>query len=80
MAAFRMSGVFVLVMLVVLKCEISAAHDQLQASSSSTVAQLLFEIIGELNEVQSENKLMSEKIEKLEEKLDTLETPHEGTF
>ena len=92
MSTFRKTSVLILVILLALKCRFSSAQDQIEATSHSEEANLLYQVIGELfmiqnenklmveklYEIQNENKLMSEKIEILEGKMESLETPDEG--
>ena len=75
MASSVLFSVFILGILA-LKCEFSSAHAPADADSRSSTEILLYQMIGDLNELQNENKIMKEKIEMLEE---TLESGLEST-
>ena len=71
MATYALLSVLIFGISLVLKCEFSSAHAQAEPDIRSHAVILLYQIIGDLYEVQNENKLMAEKIEMLEGKLET---------
>ena len=62
----------------VLKCEFSVSHALPEADSPSNVATLFDLFIEELYELQYQNKMMEEKIEILDGKLESSESPLEN--
>ena len=65
--------------LLAFECVFSSAHAALaKADSRSNTAFLLYKVIVDLTELQTEIKLIAEKIEMLKEKLESLETSTEG--
>ena len=79
-----LSAVIFWVVLLAWSGEISSTHRLVQGTevsdSRSNAATLLYLFIDDLHELQVENKLMAEKIELLEGKLETLETSSEGNL
>ena len=71
MGASALLSVLILGFLLALKREFSSALAQEQAVSSSHSTVLLYQIIGDLYELQSENIKMAKKIEMLEENLES---------
>ena len=68
----------IFVLLSTLQCQFSSAQLGLQEEStknSNAAVLLLYQIIGDLHEIKSENKKLTEKVEILEEKLELRSDP-----
>ena len=82
MASSASFSIFILGILLTLKCEFLSAHAPAEEDSRLSVSSLLYQMIGDVYELQNENKMMKEKIEMLESGLESLEseleTSHKG--
>ena len=73
MATSTMFRVLILGISLALKSEFSVSHGIEETEGRPVTALLLYQIIGDMYELQTENKIMAEKYEMLEEKLESLE-------
>ena len=70
MASSASFSILIFGFLLALKCEFSSTLAAPEQDSRLSVASFLYQIIGDVYELQNENKMMKEKIEMLEEKLE----------